>query len=401
MVDALTIASRWPSLRARFLFREVNERGHDDLPLASVTRYGGVEFRADLDISVWNPGDDVSGYKRVQPGDFVIGLRSFQSGLGFSPLEGLVSPAYSVLRPCRQDMHAGYFRYLLKSDILVSVLNNISQGIRQGRTISVEDFNELRLPLPPAAAQREIADHLDRGTARIDVLMTGKRRLMELANERLAAAVSAATHAECAIPSGPPVPERWALLPLKRCLASSDYGIGEATRSAGDFAVLGMANVNSGAIVGAPAGFVSAVEKNLLLESGDLLFNRTNSRELVGKVALVKAISRPTTFASYLVRLRTNEIADPGYLNFLLNAREVLGLARSMALPSIGQANLNPNRYASIAVPIPPISDQRRIAGDLDAQASQVRSVTEALKRQLRLLQEQRGALITEAVTGS
>jgi len=94
-------------------------------------------------------------------------------------------------------------------------------------------------------------------------------------------------------------------------------------------------------------------------------------------------------------------IADPGYLNFLLNAREVLGLARSMALPSIGQANLNPNRYASIAVPIPPISDQRRIAGDLDAQASQVRSVTEALKRQLRLLQEQRGALITEAVTGS
>lgn len=88
----------WDRLRGRLLFREVNERGCD-LPLASVTRDGGVEFRSDLNISVWNPGDDISSYKRVLPGDFVIGLRSFQSGIGASTIEGLVSPAYTVLRP--------------------------------------------------------------------------------------------------------------------------------------------------------------------------------------------------------------------------------------------------------------------------------------------------------------
>jgi type I restriction enzyme, S subunit len=400
MIGAPAIAPRWPSIRARFLFNEVNERGYD-LPLASVTRYGGVEFRADLDTSVWNPGDDVSSYKRVRPGDFVIGLRSFQSGLGFSPLEGLVSPAYSVLRPRRRDMDAGYFRYLLKSDILVSLLDNISQGIRQGRTIAVEDFSELRLPLPPLAAQRAVADYLDGETARIDALVVAKRRLVELADERLAAVVSAATHARSAMSSGPPVPERWTLMPLKRSLSSTDYGIGEATQPDGDYAVLGMTNINSGAIVGTPGGFVSEVEHTLLLRPGDLLFNRTNSRELVGKVALVKTLDGPTTFASYLVRLRTNKLADPDYLNFLLNTREILGLARSMALPSIGQANLNPSRYASIAVPIPPLDDQHRIVGELDAVTSQVRSVVEALEKQLHLLQEHRSVLITAAVTGS
>ena len=77
----------WSKVRGRHLFREVNERGFD-LPLASVTRDGGVEFRSDLDFAVWNPDDDTSHYKRVRPQDFVIGLRSFQSGIGFSTLEG-------------------------------------------------------------------------------------------------------------------------------------------------------------------------------------------------------------------------------------------------------------------------------------------------------------------------
>src|SRR3989442_348325 len=102
---------RWPTERARDLFREGNEHGCD-LPLASVTRDGGVEFRSDLNISVWNPADDVSSYKRVLPGDFVIGLRSFQSGIGYSTIAALVSPAYSVLRPQRIDMCLDFFRYL-------------------------------------------------------------------------------------------------------------------------------------------------------------------------------------------------------------------------------------------------------------------------------------------------
>ena len=124
----------WRQVRGRYLFREVNERGYD-LPLASVTRHGGVEFRSDLDISVWNPASNTSHYKRVGLGDFVIGLRSFQSGIGHSTLEGLVSPAYTVLRPVSSQVLGGFFKHLFKSDIYISRLENVAQGIRQGRTI--------------------------------------------------------------------------------------------------------------------------------------------------------------------------------------------------------------------------------------------------------------------------
>ena len=396
-IAALTPA--WPSRRARNLFREINDRGHG-LPLASVTRDGGVEFRADLDISVWNPGENTSTYKRVIPGDFVIGLRSFQSGIGYSPLEGLVSPAYTVLRPSTPDVDLGYFRHLFKSDILISRLENVAQGIRQGRTVAAEDFYELRLPVPPQAVQRAIADYLDRETARIEALIAAKRRMTELLDERLQASISIATHARWVVEPAYVVPGRWGILPLKRCLSSSTYGLGSATQSSGTYAVLGMGNIRQREVVGRPAGFVDGVEDLLLLKPRDLLFNRTNSREQVGKVGLVQSVDEPTTFASYLVRLRVNERADANYLNYLLNAPEVLSLARSMALPSIGQANLNPNRYAAMYLPMPMLAEQRVIVEHLDVLASRVTGAKQRLERQVSCLQERRQALITAAVTG-
>jgi type I restriction enzyme S subunit len=174
----------WKLVRNRFLFREVNDRGFD-LPLASVTRDGGVEFRSDLDISVWNPGDDVSHYKRVRPGDFVIGLRSFQSGIGSSQIEGLVSPAYTVLRPTSTLVEFGFFKHLFKSDTFVSRLENVAQGIRQGRTIATEDFYDIYVAVPPRSKQRAIADYLDAETTRIDALITKKRRMNELVQEQV------------------------------------------------------------------------------------------------------------------------------------------------------------------------------------------------------------------------
>lgn len=201
--------------------------------------------------------------------------------------------------------------------------------------------------------------------------------------------------------SGSEPPPGWKRIPLRRCLDAADYGIGDPSQSHGEYAVLGMTNVTAGEVLGAPGGFVSAVDERLLLSPGDLLFNRTNSRELVGKVGLVRSIDRPTTFASYLVRLKTNQhLAIPEYLNYILNSREVLSLARSMALPSIGQANLNPSRYSAIVLPMPPTDEQVRLVSDLDALAGHATAMTQTLDRQIDLLAERRQALITAAVTG-
>jgi type I restriction enzyme S subunit len=87
-------------------------------------------------------------------------------------------------------------------------------------------------------------------------------------------------------------------------------------------------------------------------------------------------------------------------LNYLLNTPEVLGLARSIALPSIGQANLNPGRYTGISIALPPVDEQRWIVSVLDKDRTAVDQISDRLGRQTSLLQEHRQALITAAVTG-
>jgi type I restriction enzyme S subunit len=161
-----------------------------------------------------------------------------------------------------------------------------------------------------------------------------------------------------------------------------------------------MGNVSGGRITGVVSGFVKNVDPGLLLESGDLLFNRTNSLALVGKVGLFEGAEMPTTFASYLVRLRVHPGINPRFLNFLLNTEEVLGLARSSAFPSIGQANLNPTRYTQLRIWLPTREIQDDIADALDAQQTKARAVALRSEALIDRLLERKQTMITAAVTG-
>ena len=99
---------------------------------------------------------------------------------------------------------------------------------------------------------------------------------------------------------------------MKRVLARMDYGISESTAEEGRYSVLKMGHVQNGEIIFENIDYVEEVENDLLLETGDILYNRTNSADQVGKAAIFqKNRSDEITFASYLVRLRTNHRADP------------------------------------------------------------------------------------------
>jgi type I restriction enzyme S subunit len=354
------------------------------------------------------PAVDVadSGYTYFEQGDVVRARVTpcFENGKGalLSTLtgdRGLGTTELFVFKPSRK-IDPRFLYYVVASQEFTDQGTATLYGAHGVRRVDDQFARDYRVWAPSVDTQRAVADYLDRETARIDALIAVKRRMVGLLEERLQGAVSEATHARSVADPAHRLPDDWQLLPLKRCLGSAVYGIGEASQAEGEYAVLGMTNISSGEIVGSPGGFVSAVDDGLLLASGDLLFNRTNSRELVGKVGLVRSLDQPTTFASYLVRLRANKLADAQYLNYLLNAREVLGIARSMALPSIGQANLNPNRYSAIVLPIPPIDEQHRCVSHLNTLASRIAEMRRTLERQAVLLQERRQALITAAVTG-
>lgn len=309
----------------------------------------------------------------------------------------VASTGFVSLRPL-PHVDPRFLGWLAQSDAVVEQVVERSVGVSYP-AITPFEVGRIKVPCPGLATQRTIADYLDPETARIDALIDKKRRMVDLLEERASVLISTATAART-VQAPSSLPDGWRMVPLRRCFASMDYGIGTPSSDSGEVYVLGMGNVAARRIVGEPGGRVESVDPQLLLRGGDLLFNRTNSLALVGKVARCNDVDRPTTFASYLVRLRAGSLADDRYLNYLLNSQEVLGLARTMALPSIGQANLNPNRYASMRVPLPPLGRQRVIVDLLDHELSIIDRATRLLTRQMELLRERRQALITAAVDG-
>lgn len=392
MTDADPLAGRWPTERARFLFSEINDRGHD-LPLASVTRNGGVEYRTDLSISVWNPGGDVSGYKRVAPGDFVIGLRSFQSGIGYSPLEGLVSPAYSVLRPRRPDLWLGYFRHLLKSDVLVSRLENIAQGIRQGRTISVEDFNEIQLPVPPLAAQRSIADYLDRETARTDALIAAKRRMVELSGERL---VSWLHTTLSLVDVSDRVPlkfvARWVEGPGIMTVDFRDEGVPllRIRNLVGD-------TVNLTGCGHVPASLARTRWNHLRVRTGELLVSGSARS---GTPVVVPPEADGAVPYTGLIRIwPTSRRLERDYLRLFLTS-PMFDDQIDRLKTGVGLQHWGPYHLAQIWMPLPSVDAQLAVAAEFAAREQRHRVLTRLHEEQSALLQERRRVLITAAVTG-
>ena len=276
--------------------------------------------------------------------------------------------------------------------------------------LNTDTVGDIFIGLPPIAEQRSITRFLDYKTAQIDVLITKKETLLKKLAEKRTALISQAVTKGCdrAAPmkdSGiewlGEIPAHWRIMHLKRAISSSDYGISDNLSASGIHPVLRMGNLQNEEITMDDVKYIDKVDPLLILKPNDILFNRTNSLDLVGKVALFRGSDKfEVTFASYLVRFRTNELADPEYLVFFLGREEVQKKASSMAWRAIGQANLNPNRYGYLEICLPPIKEQREILSYLKEKLNDLQQPIRKVQIAIAKLKEYRTALITNAVTG-
>jgi type I restriction enzyme, S subunit len=181
------LSDQWESIvgekgiRAKVLFEQSNISGVE-APLASATMEG-VLLRDDGVNDVWNPEDSSESYKLVVPEDFVIGLRSFQHGFSYSEIRGKVSPAYTVFRlrnKFRGSLDPKYFSYLFQTRQFISLLEAISVGIRQGRNIPYESFENLLIPVPAPSNLDRIAKLQESNLEKINLLMKSLEPLNEI-----------------------------------------------------------------------------------------------------------------------------------------------------------------------------------------------------------------------------
>mgnify|MGYP004468935421 CR=1 FL=1 len=148
------------AIRAKQLFKSHTDKKHNgDLEILASTQERGIVPRSQIGIDIQCSDEGVKGYKKVSKGDFVISLRSFQGGIEYSEYDGIVSPAYTILKPIN-DISAGFYRNYFKTDSFIDRINGAVYGIRDGKQIGYEDFGDMYVHCPPLAEQERIAEIL-------------------------------------------------------------------------------------------------------------------------------------------------------------------------------------------------------------------------------------------------
>ena len=186
-------------------------------------------------------------------------------------------------------------------------------------------------------------------------------------------------------------PKGWDRTTIDDVLEWSQYGTSQKSNDQKlGYPILGMPNLtNDGQIRLSPLAFVD-LEPNefqqLKLERGDIIFNRTNSTELVGKTARwnepVDAV-----VASYLVRLRLKSSCNPEYFAALLNTRHFKLLFQRRCKQAVGQSNISPTLLREFPICLPPMALQKKFAGLVAARDISRSTHVEALRQAEHLFQ--------------
>ena len=168
------------------------------------------------------------------------------------------------------------------------------------------------------------------------------------------------------------IPESWVWTSIGEVCSNIQYGSSQKSSSTGKIAVLRMGNLQNGRIVLDKLVYTSDLKEieKYPLEYNDLLFNRTNSKELVGKVAIYKG-EIPAIYAGYLVRMHPILI-DSDYLNYVMQSQYYWIYCQNVRSDAIGQSNINAEKLKHFIFPLPPLQEQKRIVDKISRINSKV-----------------------------
>ena len=410
------VPGHWKVTQGRRLFTQEREPAlPSDDQLSATQKYGVVPQKLFMEMEDQKVTLALSGldnFKHVEADDFVISLRSFQGGIERSKYPGCVSPAYTVLRSV-EPIDASFFGYMLKSRGYIEALQTMTDGIRDGKNISYQQFGQIRLPDIPLADQTQIAAFLDRETAKIDALVAEQRRLMDLLKEKRQAVISHAVtrgmnpHAPMK-PSGidwlGDVPEHWDVIPLKRLISTPVIDGPHETPTKWDE---GIPFVSAEAI---SKGFINFEKIWGHISQHDHAQYSKRYKPIYGDLLLVKLGATAGTIAIVetnldfniwvpLAAIRVKSDIDPRFVLHTLRS-DNFRIAFELSWTFGTQQTLGLRTISNLPIPVPPRMEREEIVMHLDSILPSFETLSAEAQRAIDLLQERRIALISAAVTG-
>ncbi|MGN4989484.1 restriction endonuclease subunit S [Aeromonas sp. 97A] len=350
-------------------------------------------------------------FKHVSENDFVISLRSFEGGIEHSAYSGCVSPAYTVLQALKA-IHPWFYRYLFKSSPYIAALQASTDSLRDGKSITFEQFGAISLPLPSPEEQHTIAAFLDYETARIDRLIAQQQRLIELLKEKRQAVISHAV-TKGLNPSAPmkdsgvewlgQVPKHWVVSRIKN-YAKIESGHTPSRQveeywidcnipwvSLNDSKTLKVVDYISDT-------FYKINELGMANSSAHLLPERAVVFTRDASIGLAAITTIPMAVSQHLIAWICNEKkVIPEFLLLVFYAME-LEFERYTFGATIKTIGMDDVR--TLTAGFPKIDEQKEIITWAFSKLNILKNVLQKAEEKICLLQERRIALISAAVTG-
>jgi type I restriction enzyme S subunit len=247
-----------------------------------------------------------------------------------------------------------YFLYVLSSDFVKQQIELQQKGGTQ-KFVTLKILRNLKIPLPPLKTQQRIAAILDDAAALRD-----KTAQLLTEYDLLAQSIFLEMF-------GDPFNNQnnFELGTIRDLVREAKYGTSAKAGGIGQFSYLRMNNLTySGHMDYEKLKYVDIPQKDIekyIVRKGDILFNRTNSRELVGKTAIFDSDTEMVA-AGYLIRVRINELGNPYFIWGYLNSKHGKLILNSMCKNIVGMANINAQELQNIKILLPPINLQNEFA---------------------------------------
>lgn len=224
-------------------------------------------------------------------------------------------------------------------------------------------FSKAPISIPSLAEQKIIADKLDTLLAQVDSIKARLEKIPQILKRFrqavLASAVSGRLTEEW---RGTTTLIDWKKGILKNFVKKPSYGTSAKSQKEGLIPVLRMGNLQSGNLDWSDLVYTSdenEIEKYKLI-AGDILFNRTNSPELVGKTSIYRG-EREAIYAGYLIKIQCLDALNPEYLNYHLNSHIAKQYCYEVKTDGVSQSNINAQKLAAYPLEVPPINEQHQI----------------------------------------
>lgn len=257
-------------------------------------------------------------------------------------------------------LHKQFLNHFLTAGTLKADILKAAGGVAQPN-ISPKQLERIQIPLPPLEEQKRIAKILDAA----DALRAKRRQAINQLDTFLQS-----TFLDL---FGDPVtnPKGWEVGVIRDTMESVNYGTSKkACIEKKEYPVLRMNNITyTGRWDFTSLKYMDLEDKELpkyLVHKGQLLFNRTNSKELVGKTAVFRE-NNPMAFAGYLVRGIVNQRNDPEYVGAFMNMPQTKQYLQKMCKNIVGMANINAKEFQTIPIPLPLLELQQRFASIVES----------------------------------